>query len=67
VLANVLVRDALEVLVVVAVGGMLWSSVRKLRAGRVRVYRCTSCGRPTSRAYPRCKHCDAVQPHGLAR
>jgi hypothetical protein len=65
VLANVLVRDALEVLFVVAVGGMLWSSVRKLRGGRVRVYECVACGRATSRAYPRCKHCDAVQPHGV--
>ncbi|MDQ3757540.1 MAG: hypothetical protein M3394_06805 [Actinomycetota bacterium] len=65
-LAHVLVRDLFEVLIVVAVGGMLWSAVQKLRAGRVQVYECVACGRPTSRAYPRCKHCDAVQPHGMA-
>jgi hypothetical protein len=59
---NALVRDALEVLVVVAVGGILWSSVKRLRAGQITAYRCVACGRPTSRAYPRCKHCDAAQP-----
>lgn len=56
---DTLVRDALEILIVVAVGGMLWSAVAKLRAGQIRVVRCPACGRPTSRAYPRCKHCDA--------
>lgn len=63
-LGHALARDTFEAFIVVAVGCILWSSVRKLRAGRVRVYECTACGRPTSRAYPRCKHCDAVQPHG---
>ena len=52
------VRDALELLFVVAVGGMLWSAVRKLRSGQIEVVRCPACDRPTSRAYPRCKHCD---------
>ena len=33
--------------------------------GEVRVYRCFFCDRPTSRAYPRCKHCDAEQPDAL--
>lgn len=60
---NTLVRDALEILFVVAVGGILWSSVRRLRSGQIRAYHCVGCDRPTSRAYPRCKHCDAVQPH----
>lgn len=64
--ANTLVRDGLEVLIVVAIGGILWSSVAKLRRGEIRPYVCVACGRPTSRAYPRCKHCDAVQPHGHA-
>jgi hypothetical protein len=53
-----LVRDGLEILFVVAVGGMHVSAVRKLRAGQIRVVRCPACDRPTSRAYPRCKHCD---------
>ena len=55
---DTLVRDGLELLFVIAVGGMLWSAVGKLRAGQIRVVRCPSCDRPTSRAYPRCKHCD---------
>ena len=54
-----LVRDGLEVMFVLAVGGMLWSTVRRLRAGHVRVFRCGRCGRPTSRAYPACTRCGA--------
>ena len=54
---GVLVRDGLEVLIVIAVG--------RLRRGEVRVYRCFWCDRPTSRAYPRCRHCDAEQPDAL--
>lgn len=60
---DTLVRDAIEVLFVVAVGGMLWSAARRLRRGEIKAYVCVACGRPTSRAYPRCKHCDAEQPH----
>ncbi|MDQ1374061.1 MAG: hypothetical protein QOJ09_1399 [Actinomycetota bacterium] len=60
--SDTLVRDSLELLFVVAVGGMLVSAVRKLRAGQIRVVRCLTCDRPTSRAYPRCKHCDAPLP-----
>jgi acyl-CoA synthetase (AMP-forming)/AMP-acid ligase II len=59
---GVLIRDGLEVLIVVAVGGMLAAAVGRLRRGEVRVYRCFWCDRPTSRAYPRCRHCDAEQP-----
>ena len=57
--ANSLVRDALEVLFVIAIGGMLWSAIRRLRRGEIDVFRCPACDRPTSRAYPRCKHCGA--------
>ena len=53
------VRDRLEVAMVVAVGGILWSAVSRLRRGQIQVVRCAECGRPTSRAYPRCKHCGA--------
>jgi len=52
-------RDLLEVAMVVAVGGILWSAVSRLRRGQIQVVRCAECGRPTSRAYPRCKHCGA--------
>lgn len=54
------VRDGLELLFVIAVGGMLWSAVRRLRAGQIDVFRCPACERPTSRAYPRCTHCDVI-------
>ncbi len=53
-------QAALDVLLVVAVGGMLWSAVSRIRQGRVVVPRCPSCGRVVSRANPRCPHCDAV-------
>jgi uncharacterized OB-fold protein len=52
-----LVGDAAEVLLVVAVGGMLWSAVARARRGRVRAVRCRDCGRLASRAYPRCPGC----------
>jgi uncharacterized OB-fold protein len=55
-----LVRDALEVLLVVAVGGILWSAVGRMRRGEVHVTRCPSCGRAVSRAYDRCGHCGSA-------
>jgi len=58
-------RTALEVLIVVAIGGMLLAAVGRLRRGEVRVYRCIACGRPTSRGYPRCKHCGVEQPDAV--
>jgi hypothetical protein len=57
-----LVRTGLELTFVVAVGGMLWSVVRRLRAGQIPVYRCANCHRPTSRAYPECRHCGFTPP-----
>lgn len=60
--SDVLVRDGLEVLIVVAVGGMVVSAIRRLRRGEIQVYRCRSCERPTSRAFPQCKHCGAELP-----
>ena len=55
-------RDALELLFVIAVGGMLWSAVTKLRRHEINVVVCDHCGRPTSNAYPVCKHCGAPRP-----
>ena len=60
--ADTIVRDVLEVLIVVAVGGMLVSVVRRFRAGAIPVYRCPSCERPTTRANGICKHCGAALP-----
>jgi uncharacterized OB-fold protein len=54
-----LVRDALEVMLVIAVGGILWSAIGRMRRGEVSVVRCPSCGRTTSRAYDACPHCGA--------
>ena len=54
---NNLVRDLIEVALGIGVLGIFVSAVRRLRAGEIRVVRCTTCGRPTSRAYPNCKHC----------
>jgi len=54
-----LVRDALEVLLVIAVGGILWSAMGRMRRGGVSVLRCPSCGRAVSRAYERCGSCGA--------
>ena len=57
-----LVRIAIEVLIVIAVGAILWSAVNRLRRGQIEVYRCPACERPMSRAYDVCKHCGADQP-----
>jgi uncharacterized OB-fold protein len=53
-----LVRDALEVLMVVAVGGILWSAIARMRRGEISVARCPACGRAVSRADARCRECD---------
>jgi uncharacterized OB-fold protein len=58
----VLLRDALEALFVVAVGGMVWQTIGKLRRREIEVIRCEHCGRPTSNAYAVCKHCGAPRP-----
>jgi uncharacterized OB-fold protein len=55
----VFLRDTLELLIVIAVGGMVWSAIVKLRRGQIPVVRCEQCGRPTSNAYAICKHCGA--------
>jgi hypothetical protein len=55
-------RDGIELLFVIATGGMLWSVLTRLRRGELAVNRCSECHRPTSRAYPRCRHCDAELP-----
>ncbi|HWC12547.1 MAG TPA: hypothetical protein VG455_15160 [Acidimicrobiales bacterium] len=61
-----LVRDAAEVLMVVAVGGMLWSAAVRLRRGQVTAVRCPACGRSASRAYPRCARCGTPLDEPLA-
>ncbi|MFN8105806.1 MAG: hypothetical protein U0U69_15215 [Acidimicrobiia bacterium] len=55
-------RTLLEVLVVVAVGGMVVSALRMVRRGQIRPERCPECGKPTSKAYPACRWCGAPLP-----
>jgi len=57
-----LIRDAFEILIVVAIGGMVWSVLSRLRRGQLVVPSCPECGNPASRAYPNCRHCGALQP-----
>lgn len=54
-----LVRDVIEVVIVIAIGGMLVSAVLRLRRGEIQPYRCAACDRPTTRANGVCKHCGA--------
>ncbi len=57
-----LIRDAFEIMIVVAIGGMVWSVLSRLRRGQLVVPSCPECGNPASRAYPNCRHCGALQP-----
>lgn len=57
-----LVRDLLELAIVVALGGMLASALRMLRRGQIVVYTCPACERPTTRANGICKHCGVDLP-----
>jgi len=50
-------RDGLEALFVVAVGGMVVSAITRIRRGQIRAVRCEHCGRATSNAYPNCRAC----------
>jgi hypothetical protein len=59
-----LIRDLFEVLIVVAVGGMLVSAIVRLRRGQIRAFRCPSCDRPTSRAFPQCRWCGELLRSG---
>ena len=50
-------RNLAEILLAVAVGGMLWSALTRLRRGQVRPLLCPGCGRSMSRVYAACPHC----------
>jgi ribosomal protein L37AE/L43A len=61
-------RDILEGMFVVAIGGMVASIIRKVAHGEMRAYVCPQCERPTSRAYPKCRHCGTLlAPSGPSR
>ena len=59
------VLTIIETVMVVALGGMVVAVFTRLRRGQIRVYRCVACGRPTSRGYPRCRHCNYEQPDAV--
>jgi predicted amidophosphoribosyltransferase len=52
-----MIRDGAELLLAVAVGGMLWAAVTRLRRGQARPRLCPGCGRAVSRVYDACPHC----------
>ncbi|MEO7442853.1 MAG: hypothetical protein ABIW46_04895 [Acidimicrobiales bacterium] len=53
-------RTVLELGMVVALGGMVASVLRRVATGRLAAERCPSCGEPASRAYPRCRRCRSM-------
>ena len=57
---DVVVGDWAEILLAVAVGGMLFSAVIRLRRGRIRPVLCPACGRTVSRVYQACPRCGAA-------
>ena len=52
-----LVGDGAEILLAVAVGGMWWSALTRLRRGQARPRLCPGCSRTVSRAYVQCPYC----------
>lgn len=54
---DTVIRDGAEILLVVAVGGMLWSALARLRRGQARPVLCPGCTRTVSRVYDACPHC----------
>lgn len=56
-----LVRDLLELGIVVAIGAMIIASVQRIRCGQVVAPVCSECNRNISRMYENCPHCGADQ------
>ncbi|HWI05641.1 MAG TPA: hypothetical protein VNT52_17675 [Acidimicrobiales bacterium] len=57
-----MVRDVAEVLMTVAIGGMLFSVLARLRRGQANPRLCPGCGRTVARVYETCPRCG--QPAG---
>lgn len=57
--AGALVSALILVALVVTLGALLWKAAARIRQGEIQVTRCPECERPSSRAYPACKHCGA--------
>ncbi len=63
---NPVVQYVAEGLMVVAIGGMLWSAVSRVRRGKVNVVTCPACQRTASRAYRYCHRCGTLLDQPLA-
>ena len=57
-----MVRNLAEILMTVAIGGMLFSALARLRRGQANPRLCPGCGRTVSRVYEVCPRCG--QPTG---
>ena len=52
-----MVRNVAEILLVIALGGMLLSTLTRLRRGQANPRLCPGCGRTVSRVYEACPRC----------
>ena len=57
-----MVRNLAEILMTVAIGGMLFSALARLRRGQARPRLCPGCGRTVSRVYEACPRCGRPAP-----
>ena len=57
---DVVIGDWAEILLAVAVGGMLCSALTRLCRGQARPKLCRACGRAVSRVYDACPRCGAA-------
>jgi predicted amidophosphoribosyltransferase len=57
-----MVRNLSEILITVAVGGMLFSALARLRRGQVSARLCPGCGRTVARVYETCPRCGLPAP-----
>lgn len=57
-----MVRNVAEILMTVAIGGMLFSALARLRRGQAIPRLCPGCGRTVARVYATCPRCG--QPAG---
>jgi predicted amidophosphoribosyltransferase len=52
-----MVRNGAEILITVAIGGMLFAAWARLRRGQAKPRLCPGCGRTVSRVYETCPRC----------
>lgn len=54
---EIIVRDAIEGLLVFGLGAMIAVAVVRLAKGQIKPNQCDRCERPFSRVYAHCPHC----------